>query len=94
MVDILKEITKSKKAEVAQLISSRDAHELPMLARDRPPPRGFKDALKKASVSGYGLIAEFKRASPSKGVIRADADPKIMTKAYQGRRCNVLIYSN
>ncbi len=83
MVDILKEITKSKKAEVAQLISSRDAHELPMLARDRPPPRGFKDALKKASVSGYGLIAEFKRASPSKGVIRADADPKIMTKAYQ-----------
>ena len=50
---------------------------------DLPPPRGFTDALKKAAASGYGLIAEFKRASPSRGVINAHADPESVAMSYE-----------
>ena len=82
MADVLKKIIETKKTEVAQLKADMSLHELHHQAAAAPAPAGFAAALKAASVSGYGLIAELKKASPSKGLIRADFDIPSLARAY------------
>ena len=83
MADVLAKIIDTKRDEVAALKASSVASDFPQMARDQSPPRGFADALAEASRDGYGLIAEVKKASPSKGLIRADFDPAAIAQAYQ-----------
>ena len=83
MADVLAKIIDTKRDEVAALKASPIASDLPRMAKDQSAPRGFAQALDKASHEGYGLIAEVKKASPSKGLIRADFNPENIAKAYQ-----------
>ena len=83
MSDVLAEINAHKKGEIAALRASIDQSDLEALARDADAPRGFTSALRAASQTGYGLIAELKKASPSKGLIRPDFEPVRIAKAYE-----------
>jgi len=84
MSDVLTRICKDKRDHVAACKQSRPLAELEAAARDAAPPRGFVRALRDAvEAGGHGLIAEIKRASPSKGLIREDFDPALLARAYQ-----------
>ena len=82
MSDVLGTIIEAKRLEVERLRAGTGLAGLEAAAGQASPPRGFAAALKKASTSGYGLIAELKKASPSKGLIRPDFDPVALAKAY------------
>jgi indole-3-glycerol phosphate synthase len=83
MSTILDRIKTYKLTEIAAAKALRPIGDVEDAARSAPSPRGFARALQDASAKGYGLIAEIKKASPSKGLIRADFDPPALAKAYQ-----------
>jgi indole-3-glycerol phosphate synthase len=80
---ILDKIKAYKLEEVAARKATRPLSEVEAAATDAPPTRGFAARLQEASREGYGLIAEIKKASPSKGLIRADFNPAELAVAYQ-----------
>ncbi|HTQ12396.1 MAG TPA: indole-3-glycerol phosphate synthase TrpC [Rhizomicrobium sp.] len=81
---ILDDIAVYKRGEIARAKAAMPPAEIEARARAAPPSRGFRDALVRRRAEGrYGLIAEIKKASPSRGLIRADFDPPALARAYE-----------
>lgn len=84
MSDVLAKICAAKRAHVEERKVSFPLDALEATAKAASPPRGFADALKAKLAHGqFGLIAEIKKASPSKGLIREDFAPPSLAKAYE-----------
>jgi len=76
---ILDRIVADKRVELAAAKAAQPLNELRALLEDAPAPRSFAEALRRP---GIGLIAEVKKASPSRGLLRADFDPLALARTY------------
>src|SRR6266403_6413910 len=84
MSDVLAKICAEKRANIARRKAARPEAALRTDLAAAPPLRSFAAALEARVTEGrYGLIAEIKKASPSKGLIRADFDPPSLARAYE-----------
>src|SRR6056297_3863607 len=80
---ILENIKAYKLDEIAAAKAETPMAQIEERAQAAGRVRPFAESLLHASKQGYGLIAEIKKASPSKGLIRADFDPPALAKAYE-----------
>ena len=83
MSDVLERICNDKRDHIATMKAQVSLEDMKARALSAPTIRPFADSLAAASASGYGLIAELKKAAPSKGLIREDFAPSALARAYQ-----------
>lgn len=83
MTTVLDKIKAYKLLEIEAAKQLRALSDLEAIAKDAGPTRGFAKSLQTAARQGYGLIAEVKKASPSKGLIREDFNPPELAQAYE-----------
>jgi indole-3-glycerol phosphate synthase len=83
-MSVLETIAGYKRSEVATAKAAQPLDHLLRAAKEAPPPRDFSAALRKAAAAKRpALIAEIKKASPSKGMIRENFDPEALARAYE-----------
>jgi indole-3-glycerol phosphate synthase len=83
MTNILDDILKTKRKEIATLKTSMNIDDARGLAADAPEPKDFFNAIARPPRRRVNLIAEIKKASPSAGVIRSDFDPPVIARQYE-----------